>query len=1125
MASDRSRILKSAEKYVASGKSAQAIDEYLKILKENPKEWNVMIQVGDLYLKINKPADAVDHFQTVADHYYSDGFFLKAIAIYKRINKLDPSLTDICMKLADLYLKQGLTMDAKSQLQIVAQSYLSKNQNKEAIATLKKLIEIEPDNLKTRNDLAKAFKSEGMIPEAVKEYLEISEELLRKSLFKESLAVLETANKLDPKEPSILRSILQVYTSQKETGKAAALLEDALRMDPSNAEILALVAESHAESGDFAKAHELIDRAILNTSKKDHLWRIKGDFYLKSNELPRAFSQYSQVIEKMVQRKEIDDAISLLQKITKAEPNFYPAWLRVVELYSILRQPANIINSLGSLVDAYISKGLYQEAARHARKLVGLEPEDSQHQEKLDFIRSFIEKTKTDIQVSPEEEPPEEEAEIATPKPPPKVAAKSVPHVTPPPEALSTPVASTHPHEPAASSAAPPTEEDKEFVSEHLIEAEVFNKYGLIDKAIEQVQMVISRAPNSVQAHQKLKEIYLEKGERDKAVEQCVAMSRIFRKNGDIDQAEDILSEARQINPNHTLLERAYKEMPAPQKSADVLGEIEKLAQSIKNKSGPIKLPGHHPGRKDLPSTQSILSQLFPSTTKQPAPPAKSSPSLKLPRQATAPKHEPLLPPPRQPEPPVMEEIEVDIVEAEMESTPESLLSADVFEEIDFYVGQGMQSDAERLLLELKEKHPNDAGVLDRLKSLETGQPIPKRQTKSEEPAPVAEDEIMINLDDFDMPAISNEPAAVEKQASQEAEEFDLDLEGMDASESISFVESEQQQSASDKPTDPIMQMEQIEKNRVTPIEQTWDLSGLSKVAKAAEETELPEGADFDVDIEQLGPVGEEAEEPLVSESGAEPVPELQEAGPTEFPELEEGTPEESEEGEAEQIPGVPQTEDARLFGDAVDAVFAKQKTESEPEPEVTVSVKAPEELFEEEDQFFDLAAELEEGFLNVQSAVEEERPPDGQNYSLEQILTDFRKGVDKQVSAEDYDTRYNLGIAYKEMGLIDEAIAEFQIASKDPKRFLECCSMLGLCFIEKGMQKLAIKWYKRGLQMQGYSEDEYQGLRFDLAQAYENMGERKKALEVYQEVYGVNAGYRNVSKKIKDLQDQTKKS
>src|SRR5262245_21959407 len=185
MAIEKSKILKTAEKYVAGGKISQAIEEYQKILKENPKDWNLIIQIGDLMLKVNRTPEAIENFQNVADHYYADGFFLKAIAIYKRINKLDPTLTDICTRLADLYLKQGLTMEDKSQLQIVAQHYLSKNQNKDAIETLQKLIEIEPDNLKNRNELAKAYKGENMIPEAIQEYLRIGDELTKKNLFKE----------------------------------------------------------------------------------------------------------------------------------------------------------------------------------------------------------------------------------------------------------------------------------------------------------------------------------------------------------------------------------------------------------------------------------------------------------------------------------------------------------------------------------------------------------------------------------------------------------------------------------------------------------------------------------------------------------------------------------------------------------------------------------------------------------------------------------------------------------------------------------------------------------------------------------------------------------------------------
>ena len=84
---------------------------------------------------------------------------------------------------------------------------------------------------------------------------------------------------------------------------------------------------------------------------------------------------------------------------------------------------------------------------------------------------------------------------------------------------------------------------------------------------------------------------------------------------------------------------------------------------------------------------------------------------------------------------------------------------------------------------------------------------------------------------------------------------------------------------------------------------------------------------------------------------------------------------------------------------------------------------------------------------------------------SLEEIFREFKKGVEQQLSAEDYETHYNLGIAYKEMGLVDEAIGEFQLASKDAARAVECCSMLGHCFLEKGMPQLAIKWFRKGLE------------------------------------------------------------
>ena len=168
-----------------------------------------------------------------------------------------------------------------------------------------------------------------------------------------------------------------------------------------------------------------------------------------------------------------------------------------------------------------------------------------------------------------------------------------------------------------------------------------------------------------------------------------------------------------------------------------------------------------------------------------------------------------------------------------------------------------------------------------------------------------------------------------------------------------------------------------------------------------------------------------------------------------------------------------------------------------------------------------DLGSELGELF-GAQSAVEE---PPAESASTElgdaglaDIFKEFKKGVDKQLGKEDYDTRYNLGIAYKEMGLIDEAIAEFQLAAKDEARLLECASMLGICFLEKGMPKLAMKWFERGLKAPGRTEEEYAALRYDLATAHEAAGDVDRALAMFTDLYGQDANFRDVATKVRDL-------
>ncbi|MGZ5430264.1 MAG: hypothetical protein ACXWEX_02595, partial [Thermoanaerobaculia bacterium] len=173
--------------------------------------------------------------------------------------------------------------------------------------------------------------------------------------------------------------------------------------------------------------------------------------------------------------------------------------------------------------------------------------------------------------------------------------------------------------------------------------------------------------------------------------------------------------------------------------------------------------------------------------------------------------------------------------------------------------------------------------------------------------------------------------------------------------------------------------------------------------------------------------------------------------------------------------------------------------------------------LFSDEQEFFNFAGELQTE-MRQESGAPAVPEVSGGDVPLEEIFREFKKGVEQQLSPEDYETHYNLGIAYKEMSLTDEAISEFQRAAKSPQYAVECCSMLGLCFLEKGLPQLAIKWYRKGLESPGIREEDRMGLQYDLANLYADLGDRENAYRTFLEIYGSNASFRDVGERLKEL-------
>jgi tetratricopeptide (TPR) repeat protein len=169
-----------------------------------------------------------------------------------------------------------------------------------------------------------------------------------------------------------------------------------------------------------------------------------------------------------------------------------------------------------------------------------------------------------------------------------------------------------------------------------------------------------------------------------------------------------------------------------------------------------------------------------------------------------------------------------------------------------------------------------------------------------------------------------------------------------------------------------------------------------------------------------------------------------------------------------------------------------------------------------EETGGFDLAAELGDIFEEIEE--EEEAAPafdENEQVSVGDVLREFRKGVEKQIGTEDKDARYNLGIAYREMGLLDEAIGEFQIASEDTARRPDCLSMIGICQRDKGDLDAAIQSFSGALKTPGLNEKQKASFFYELATTLEMSGETAKAQKAFQQVQALDPGFRDVADKL----------
>ena len=774
MAFEKAKVLRAAEKFLSLGNIAAAIKEYRQIVEHDEDDFTALNMLGDLCVRAGKKQEATSCFARIAEHYREREFTLKAVAMYKKIDRLNPRDPEIAERLASLYAIQGLVVDARAHYLIVAEAYARAGDSKKALDVLHKIADLDPQNTEVRLKLAGSYLKEGLELEAVQAFAEAGARLFVQRSFEKSLQAYTQALDVRPLNLTALQGLVQAHVALGTAYEAAEHLERLLLANPDDAGLTLLLLESYLAAQDATGAERATSLLMSHDGSNYTRFLEVARLHLHGGDIDAAARVLSGITERALAGREETQLLELVNEVLARDPEQIVALRLLVRVHWWQRDTEKLRAALDRLTEAAEVAGQTEDERYALTQLVRLVPDEQHYADRL-----------RELGGAHNEDPVDEARALTDP---------------------------------------------------YLKEVPTFESFN-----------VVTGEP-----------------------------------------AADVTTSdaAGEFEFNSVVTET----ISDPSASfADLNDELERGESPADADSRFVASP---PNVAEVDFSGAIFDASSDSSA------GSTDSALEAERRE-------------------------QMLEQELES-------------VDFYIGQGYTDIALNTLEMLEGQFASHPAIEARRRKLNEG--------RRADPAPA--------------------------QAAT-ASEFE-------------------------------------------PGEIAWDL-----------------------------PVAR----------------------------------------------------------DTADSVFATVNEtvllSGEHSPDSANSVTAP-------------------------------PAPKGKiDSGLADIFEEFRLAEEDEAGAanEDYETHYNMGIAYKEMDLLDDAIREFQTAvtvtraEDGTPRFLQCCNLLGHCFVKKGLPKAAVSWFKKGLEAPGHSEDEYQALRYELGTAFEQMGDIRQAIDVFTEVYSVDVSYRGVGEKLQDLQ------
>ena len=233
-----------ARKYQSRGQYDKAIAQYQKLVAADKRDVRSLLKIGDLHVRAGNRGTAIETYETVATHYAAQGFFLKAIAVYKQILKLDPSRLDAQVRLGEMYEQLQLVSDAMSVFEDVSNAFMRAGDTEQALVMLGKIVDIDPEHIPVRIKYAEALSRAGRTQDAADEFEQGALLLKEQGRLEDYVKVAERLLYHRSNDVQIARELAETYIERRDPKRALAKLQICFKADPRDVSTLSLLAEA-----------------------------------------------------------------------------------------------------------------------------------------------------------------------------------------------------------------------------------------------------------------------------------------------------------------------------------------------------------------------------------------------------------------------------------------------------------------------------------------------------------------------------------------------------------------------------------------------------------------------------------------------------------------------------------------------------------------------------------------------------------------------------------------------------------------------------------------------------------------------------------------------------------------